>query len=413
MIKRRWAMMGASVVVAGVVVGQTISERGAGKPLPYGHDYFKMRDGLQNCRIVFERAQQARVVFMGGSITASDAWCKLVRTDLTNRFPKTQFDFINAGIGSMGSTPHAFRFTRDVLKNGKVDLFFIEAAVNDEANGMSALEMLRGMEGVVRHARRSNPAMDIVMLHFVDEDKMAVFNAGRVPTVIEQHEKVAEHYGLPSIDLAREVTERIRAGQFTWKDDFKGLHPSPFGHVLYAQAIGRLFDAAWKSPLPEAVAITPCRQPIQPLDAKSYASGNLMSVEHAKIDTGWTQMPNWTPVETPGRKIGTRAGFVHVPALVSEKPGSTFTLTFKGTGIGLFIAAGPDAGRIEYSIDGGAFQARDLFTRWSPALHLPWAVMLDAELDQGQHELALRVSQQTNAKSTGHAVRIMHFLVNE
>jgi sialidase-1 len=73
----------------------------------------------------------------------------------------------------LGSTPGAFRFERDVLCKGKVDLLFIDAAVNDRVNGFGTVEQILGMEGIVRHARESNPATDIVIMHFVDPDKMA------------------------------------------------------------------------------------------------------------------------------------------------------------------------------------------------------------------------------------------------
>ena len=62
----------------------------------------------------------------------------------------------------------AFRLERDVLSRGPVDLLFVEAAVNDASNMPGRPElMLRGMEGVVRQARRVNPRTDIVHLHFV------------------------------------------------------------------------------------------------------------------------------------------------------------------------------------------------------------------------------------------------------
>ena len=38
-----------------------------------------------------------------------------------------------------------------------------------------------------------------------------------------------------------------------------------------------------------------------------------------------------------------------------------------------FITAGPDAGRIECSINGGDYRTINTFTHWSAALHLPWA----------------------------------------
>ena len=55
----------------------------------------------------------------------------MIQEDLKQRFPDTEFTFIDAGIPSTGSTPHAFRFENDVLQKGVPDLLFVEAAVND------------------------------------------------------------------------------------------------------------------------------------------------------------------------------------------------------------------------------------------------------------------------------------------
>ena len=56
---------------------------------------------------------------------------------------------------------------------------------------------------------------------------------------------MAERYGVPTLDITEEIYERIKRGEFTWKDDFKGVHPSPFGQQLYADSIERLLDEAW------------------------------------------------------------------------------------------------------------------------------------------------------------------------
>jgi sialidase-1 len=104
--------------------------------------------------LVFEREKKGRVVFLGGSITAGGGWRDSLCADLQKRFPETQFEFINAGISSLGSTPGAFRFERDVLSKGRVDLIFIDAAVNDRVNGFGTVEQILGMEGIVRHAGR-------------------------------------------------------------------------------------------------------------------------------------------------------------------------------------------------------------------------------------------------------------------
>ena len=82
------------------------------------------------------------------------------------------------------------------------------------------------------------------------------------------------------------------------------------------------------------------------------------------------------------------------------------------TRVGLFVTSGPDAGRIEFRVDQGEFQTRDTMTRWSPGLHLPWAVILDDELPPGRHTVRVRIAPDHHTTSTGTAVRVFHLLLN-
>jgi len=374
--------------------------------LPKGHDYFDLRRGLANCRLKFEHAKRGRVAFLGGSITQSSGWRELVMDYLQNKFPETQFQFIGAGIGSLGSVPHAFRLERDVLSRGTVDLLFVEAAVNDSTNiPEHPGQMLRGMEGVVRHARLANPLADIIQMHFVMPEHMADYNNGKTPVAIAQHEKVASAYGNPSLNLAREVTDRINAGEFSWERDFIDLHPSPFGHQLYAGSIARMLDAAFEGPADNAPKPHPL--PV-PLDKKSYFRGRLGNIAGARIHHGFTLEDAWHPID--GRT--TRPGFVDVPSLVASEPGAEFEFAFEGTVAGLFITSGPDAGQIEFSIDRACWQTVETFTRWSSELHLPWAVLLDDERHPGLHTAHVRIAAAHHANSIGTALRVFHFLSN-
>lgn len=364
------------------------------------------RGTIDNCRIKFDHEKKGRVAFLGGSITFNSGWRDSICNYLQQKFPETDFEFINAGIPSTGSTPGAMRLVRDVLSKGMIDLLFEEAAVNDATNGISPKMQLRGMEGIVYHAIKSNPNMDIVMLHFVDQDKMADYNRGKTPEVIEQHEKVAEYYAIPSIDFAKEVNDRILNGEFSWRDDFKDLHPSPFGQAIYFRTIKHFFDTSWKNPAP--MEQNPKKLPGKTLDTNSYVNGHFEPIKNAKLKSGWKLIRNWIPED----KVSTREGFVNVPVLEALQPGATLKLKFSGTAIGLFVTSGPDSGMLEYSIDGAAFKTSDQFTQWSQQLHLPWLIMLEDELPAGKHTLQLRVSATKNQRSKGFACRIHQFAIN-
>ncbi len=364
-----------------------------------------VRSDLKNSFTRFTTEKKGRVAFMGGSITEHGAWRNKICSFLKEKFPETQFEFINAGISSTGSTPGAFRLQDEVLAAGQIDLFFEEAAVNDRTNEFNTTSQIRGMEGIVRHALQSNPKMDIVLMHFVDPDKMKDYNNGVIPAEIVNHEKVADHYKLNSINLAKEVTDRIKAGEFNWKNDFKDLHPSLFGHEVYVASIKSFLNRAYDL----KAGVSPVDHSIPAkLDKYSYSSGQYLSVDKAKNKKGWSLVEKWNPTDG----VGTRDQYVNRQAFIATEPGAEMELAFEGTAIGICIASGPDAGMIEYRIDGGKFKKMDLYTQWSGFLHLPWYLILNDELENKKHWVVIRMSADRNEKSKGNACRILHFLVN-
>ncbi len=370
-------------------------------------NYHQLRSGLKNSQIRFERDEKGRVAFLGGSITYNPGWRDSVTSYLQTRFPDTDFDFVEAGIPSMGTTPAAFRLERDVLSRGKIDLLFEEAAVNDQSNGRTTTEQIRGMEGIVRHLRNANPDIDIVMMHLVDPDKMESYNSEKEPQVIVNHESVARHYDISTINLAKEVTDRINNEEFTWEDDFINLHPSPFGQGIYAHSIIDFLSSAYASKTKEVDKITSSVLPNE-LDNQSYDNGHLLDISQAEIDKGWHIDPKWQPNES----TGTRPNYVDVPMLISEKPGSTLQLEFDGDAVGIAVAAGKDAGQIEYRIDQKDWIKLNLFTKWSKSLHLPWYYTLATGLSEEKHVLELRVAESQDDRSVGNACRIRYFFVD-
>jgi len=369
-------------------------------------DFHTHRQPLVNSFLKFQSEKKGRVVFLGGSITYNPGWRDSVCNYLQNRFPDTVFDFINAGIPSMGSTPGAFRFERDVLKNGKVDLLFVEAAVNDDTNQRTEEDIIRGMEGIVRHAYRDNDFCNIVIMHFVDPGKMKIYRENRIPKVILLHDSVANHYKLSTINLAKEITNRIDAGEFDWENDFRNLHPSPFGQGIYAASITKFLENELENDS-SGQTISSFELPA-PIDVFCFENGRLVEPNPKKEIKGWEMVKNWIPDDGKG----TRANYVNVPMLAGNYPGEIIKFHFRGNAVGIAVASGPDAGIIEYSIDNSPWQKQDLYTRWSNRLHLPWYYTLASGLNNKRHTLQIRVTPKKNPESAGTKCVIRYFYWN-
>jgi len=349
------------------------------------------------------------VAFLGGSITYNPGWRDKVVQYLQQAYPQTEFTFIAAGIPSLGSLPHAFRLQSDVLDKGKIDLLFLEAAVNDHANSTDSITQFLAIEGIIRHALKANAAMNIILMAFADNDKNADYKMGIEPLEIKVHRQLAARYQLPFINLSKEVYERIANTEFTWAGDFKNLHPSPYGQNIYFQSIKKMLQLADSGYHNEAVSDFKI---LEPLNKNCYDNGIYVAVDMATHLKGFSIINKWKPTDNKE----TREGFVNVPVLEATTAGSSLALSFKGNAVGINIVSGPDAGIIEYSLDddkhNGKLITLNLFTPWSNALHLPWYLVLADGLQNKDHILKIKVSS-AKGNSGGNACRIVHFLVNK
>ena len=350
---------------------------------------------------VFEKNKTARVAFMGGSITEMNGYRPMVAKWLEERFPKTKFEFVNAGISSTCSTTGAFRLQRDVLSHGSIDLFFIEFAVNDDQDaGHSKEACIRGMEGIIRQMRLKSPKTDLVVTYFVNPGMLEQLKQGKTPLPMAAHERVLEKYGVSRIHLARELAGQIKQGSFSW-EKFGGTHPKKPGNRLCADMHIEMLGKAWSGK--NGVALKKKKFPLNPIDPNSYFNGRFLSPAKASLTDGWKfSEPEWK--DLPG---GKRTRYLGRPLLHSETPGKPIRLTFEGQAIGAFVSAGPDAGTLGFAIDGKRKGSVDLYHRYSRGLHYPRSVMFAHDLPSGPHEIELSIKPGNRT-----AVRILEFCIN-
>lgn len=369
----------------------------------------QLRGQLVNSLSKITNDKKAHVAFMGGSITQMEGYRPLVCQWLEKKFPQTQFTFTNAGISSTCSTTGAFRLQNDVLAKGKVDLFFVEFAVNDDQDAQhKPRESVRGMEGIIHQMRKHSPKADIVMIHFVNPGMKDLLDNGKQPVSIAAHERVAAHYAIPSIHLAKQVSDDIKSGKITWSR-YGGTHPKLEGNQLCARLVADLLNKAWSGDLPKPA---PHSMPAKLLNDGSYVRGRFLKVntegESVRLGTQWQyDEPKWKSI-----KGSFRGYFAGMKCVHSSTPGHELSARFTGGALGAYVLAGPDAGQLEVSIDGGEFKTVELFHRHSRGLHYPRTVMLATDLKEKEHIVKVRLSATHHENSKGTAARILHFVAN-
>jgi len=297
-----------------------------------------------------------RIAYFGGSITAQEGWRPKTLAYFQKTYPQAKVTQISAAIGGTGSDLGVFRLKQDVLDH-QPDLVFVEFAVND--GGQSPEKIYKCMEGIVRQTWKVNPNCDICFVYTITDTLIPSLLEGKMQRSASAMEKIAEHYGIPSIHMAVEVAKMAREGKLILKakkpttDAEKaaigdkmifapdGVHPFPeTGHELYLQAIVRsmpAIEAASKSTAPHTLPA--------PFVADNYENAKLIPIDQAKLSPGFQKLD-------PAKDKLAKTFANRLPELYrANKPGETITFKFKGRSAAIYDLLAPDAGQVIVTVD--------------------------------------------------------------
>ncbi len=299
---------------------------------------------------------EVHIAYFGGSITAQPGWRPKSLAHFQKAFPKAKFSEINAAIGGTGSDLGVFRLRQDVLDK-KPDLMFVEFATND--GGASPEQIFRCMEGIVRQTWRALPECDICFVYTLTEAHSPAMLDGKFQRSASAMEKIADHYGIPTIHMAMEVAKLAKEGRLVWKaplpktdDEKKALgdkfvfapdtvHPHvETGHELYLQAIVRSMESITKASKSPGAHTLPA-----PFIATNYEAAKLVPISAATLSKGFTHLDPRKDVF--GKRWANRMTSLHK----GSQPGETITFKFKGTRAGIYDIVGPDCGQVIVTLD--------------------------------------------------------------
>jgi len=354
------------------------------------------RGGLPNVFAKLNtKSAEVRVAYLGGSITAQEGWRPKTLVYFQKTYPDAKVSQINAAIGGTGSDLGVFRLKQDVLDH-KPDLLFVEFAVND--GGQPPEKIYKWMEGIVRQTWNAIPDCDICFVYTVTDTLIAPMYDGKMPRAASAMERVAEHYGIPSIHMAAEVARLAKEGKLILKakkpttDEERaaigdrmifapdGVHPFPeTGHELYLQAVLRSLPkirAASSKTGPHALPA--------PFVPDNFENAKLIPIDQAGLSPGFQKLD--PAKDTLAKRFGNR-----LPVLYrANKAGETIRFKFKGRSAAIYDLLAPDAGRVSVTLDDKPAVTRARFDSFTTYARLG-TLAIGSDLPDAVHSVKIEV----------------------
>ncbi len=302
-----------------------------------------------------------KVAYFGGGIHPADGWRRVVVEWLRQRYGQvTEVD------GSIcdcvrGSGFSVYRFAHDILAH-EPDLVFVDYASDDYATDPDSIG--RAIEAIVRQARRANPTLDIVFLYAFREGFEGSYAAGLSPHGVSTYERIAERYGVPSINMGVRIARLEREGRLALRGDGEGagegkqvfsrdgVRPTGEGNALYAEVITGALEqlSAQRAPVAHDLPA--------PLNPENHERARQVAITADMLTGDWRQLPPDDPLrERFARHFHT--------IWYTATPGATLSFKFKGTAASIFDLMGPDTGRARITVDGREVAIRQQVDQWA------------------------------------------------
>jgi len=361
-------------------------------------EFFQVRGGIPNSQYYFKAnlVGNQYLFFLGDSVLAGTGLKDASLRYSAQMVKGFQKHFPEATIietrhsQPAGSWFGLYRASRGQAVFGEVicsgHLAILDFAAGDRNADIEQVKT--SLEGLVRQIVLYRPTHSQILVYTLTPEMLEAYRAGKTPEYIRVGEQIAEHYGIPSLNLAQYAAEKILAGEISF-DAFSadGVNPTDAGAKIYAEAVATFVDALMAAyPVPDK----PQRRTLPaPLFPETDDNGQIVAYEHPSVK----QTGRWKSGQTS--PIGP---FRHL--LVSDEVGATLTLKFKGSEIGLLDVVDKDSADYQYAVDGAPL--RKLPAPKDVAAPTMRPVSLAKGLDRNaEHELVLKVASPGVARMGG------------
>lgn len=177
---------------------------------------------------------------IGGSITQgssandhNNCYAELFHKYWVEKFPQSNVNFVNAGIGGTNSYLGVHRVDTQLL-DSKPDAVIVEFSVNDTDKLMNKYSY----DSLVRKILNCDSQPAVMLLFTTQEDGTSLW---------ETHKEIGAAYDLPMLSYRAVVYPEVSAGTLDWKDiSPDNIHPNDEGHKLIGQLVSRYLDSVYE-----------------------------------------------------------------------------------------------------------------------------------------------------------------------
>jgi len=304
-------------------------------------EHVRVRDGLPGLAARLATAA-CRIGYLGASVTAQkDGYRPRLHDWLVRHFGRDHRAVI-AATGGVGSVSAVFTMD-DLLVRHRPHLCLVDYSSADlDPKNTPADRLVPVLEGMVRKLRDVGAAP--CFLHLFRTDRCV----GAPSEVLEAYERVAEHYGVPSIDVGARIASELAAGRYAVPDLLRDVvHTTPRGSDVTAEIVAgglrELLDAG-----PGADRSQDAALPY--LTSRSFHHTEVVPVAEAMLaDT----------------RRARRGRFRLVYDFLELASDNEIACAVDGELTGLMVVVGRDAGVIEVRGPGGARR----YQLWDPSCH--------------------------------------------
>ena len=225
-------------------------------------------------------------------------------------YPDATVEYSNPSLGGRNTYWGVYNIEEMLLDEGYSDLVLLTLGANDPPYGAQYNEIVLNYQSTIEKIMRANPYAEIVILNYGRKAQHTSMANGNIEYYMKAKLDVAEHYGIPFIDIVYDVHQRcLEADNYDeeWRAIFKDdVHPNQDGQDYYAnfylQSILPAIEAAGESPLekkemPERI-FENSKLNTKTYDANLDAEGNTAETDlnvrlGEGVEAGW-QRDGWT-----------------------------------------------------------------------------------------------------------------------